>query len=253
MSNNQSSDHKITRFLSGKGFYLVLALCLAGAGTAAWLAVNNTVGDVEQSKPQNIAQLPPQEEQWGFPQLEEAGQTQSGIEKPLPSSSQPQEQPSSSTEPAASETGLEQSGEPVSSPKLQFVLPNNGEIFADFSNKELVKNETLGDWRTHNGIDIKADAGAEVVSVAAGTVIDVRNDPLWGNVVEVEHAGGLVSIYCGLAKNVAVKKGDAVKTGAKLGTVDYIPSESALPSHLHFELKKDGNWVDPLTTMDKRA
>ena len=75
MSNNQSSDHKITRFLSGKGFYLVLALCLAGAGTAAWLAVNNTVGDVEQSKPQNIAQLPPQEEQWGFPQLEEAGQT----------------------------------------------------------------------------------------------------------------------------------------------------------------------------------
>lgn len=253
MPNNQSSDHNFTRFLSGKGFYLVLALCLAGAGTAAWLAVNNTAGEIGQPEPQNIAQLPSQPEQWGFPQLEEAGQTQSGVELPLPSSSQPQERPSSSAPSAASETGSEQSGEPASSQALQFVLPNNGEIFADYSNQELVKDETLGDWRTHNGIDIKADAGAEVVSVAAGTVIGVRNDPLWGYVVEVEHADGLVSIYCGLAKNVAVKEGDPVKTGAKLGVVDYIPSESKLPAHLHFELKKDGKWVDPLTTMDKRA
>lgn len=254
MSNNPYSDNSFTRFLSGKGFYAVLALCLVGAGTAAWLAVGNTMAETEPPAPQpdkQIAQQLSQAQQWGFPLLEEAGQSQADVPAEIPSRPAPpvSEPPAAQQEPKAEE---QPPAAPAAKPSLSFVLPIDGEIFADYSNGQMVKNETMGDWRSHNGIDIKADEGTPVKAVANGVVTAVKSDALWGFVIEIEHSGDLKSIYCGMGKDIPVRKGDEVSVGQQIGTVGHIPAESLLPLHLHFEMKKADKFVSPLDTMNKR-
>ena len=249
------SDHyenKFTRFLSGRGFYIVLAFCLAGAGTAAYLAMETGNGDSVTSQPQSIAQSLPKAEEWNFPQLEEAAGSQGGIkvESSQPSSSSSKEA-SLSTPRSDAPAGSNQSGVPASSVKTSLVMPIDGEIFTPYSNGALVKSETLGDWRTHNGVDIAAEQGTAVKAAAQGKVTKVRSDALWGYVVEVTHSSGITTTYCGLSKQLSVKEGDSVKLGQVMGLVGYIPAESLMPSHLHFECKQNGKYIDPLSLMKK--
>lgn len=110
---------------------------------------------------------------------------------------------------------------------------------------------TLKEWRTHNGIDIKADKNMAVHAIADGEVIRVDKNSLWGNIVEIKHAGNIVSRYCGLGQDIAVKEGDKVKIKQSIGIVDTVPAEISLPTHLHFEMEKNGILVDPLEAMNK--
>ena len=75
----------------------------------------------------------------------------------------------------------------------------------------------------------------------------MRSDALWGYVVEITHPDGTLSSYCGLAKQPQVKKGDDVALGQVIGAVGYLPAESLMPSHLHFECRRDGKYVDPMS------
>lgn len=250
------SENKFTGFLSGKGFYVVLAFCLAGAGTAAYLAMETGTGDATvqpPTQPSTITREYSAADEWNFPQLEEAAGKQDGvkIESSQSSSSSSKEQ-SSSNQPAERSTGSGQSGVPASSAKLSLTMPIEGEVFTPYSNGALVKSETLGDWRTHNGVDISAEQGAAVKSAAKGKVTAVRSDSLWGYVVEITHSNGVVSRYCGLAKQLSVKEGDSVKLGQVIGLVGYIPAESLMPSHLHFECKQNGKFIDPMSITSKK-
>ncbi|MEG1932569.1 MAG: M23 family metallopeptidase, partial [Pygmaiobacter sp.] len=125
-----------------------------------------------------------------------------------------------------------------------FVLPLAGQVTAAYSGDELVYSETLGDWRTHNGLDITAASGAEVKAAMAGTVASVKDDPLWGTVVEVK-TEELTLRYCGLNSTTKISEGKLVSQGDLLGTLGEIPAETALEPHLHFEVLKNGTLVDP--------
>jgi len=98
----------------------------------------------------------------------------------------------------------------------------------------------------HQGIDIGAPKGTKVVSALDGVISDVRTSPEYGLLVEVEHAGGLSSVY-GHLDSATVSAGETVKKGDSLGTVG--DSGNATGPHLHFELRKDGLEVDPLTIL----
>jgi murein DD-endopeptidase MepM/ murein hydrolase activator NlpD len=223
-------------FLSGKGFYVALALCLAGAGAAAYFAANTTDVAAESQIPQSevAAQSAPAQE----------------IENPVENVPLDEErevltdwqEPLSEDEP----TAATQTDVPT---EVSFLLPVSGEVFETFSNGELVKNTTLGDWRTHNGIDIAADEGTNVAAAADGTVRTIESDPLWGTVITIDHGDGLVSASKGLTKNVTVKAGDSVAKGQVIGEIGTAAAESMSPAHLHFEMTKDGSYVDPLETM----
>ena len=241
MSNNQIPDNAFSRFMSGKGFYVALFLCLAAAGAAAWLAVGQSL-DVTEPPVDSSIQSQPVEPDFGL--LEDANQSQPGVAVESSQSALPS---SSSEEPKASQT--EEVAAPVVEPAIEYMLPITGEIIAAYSDGELVKNETLGDWRTHNGIDIAAETGAAVVAAGTGTVSSVKNDSLWGYVVEIEHADGHVTTCCGLGKDVSVAQGDRVVIGQKIGTVGSIPCESLLPGHIHFEVKKNSELVDPAASL----
>jgi murein DD-endopeptidase MepM/ murein hydrolase activator NlpD len=132
-------------------------------------------------------------------------------------------------------------------PKPPVVMPVTGEITVPFSNGELVKSPTLGVWKTHDGIDIASPVGAPVVSMSQGKVSEVFTDPLWGICVVIDHGDGLLSCYFGLDTKVPVSVGQEVGAGEIIGAVGNTAEiEIAEVPHLHFALKKNGAWIDPV-------
>ncbi len=130
--------------------------------------------------------------------------------------------------------------------KPAFAWPVQGDVLRAHSADAPVFLPTMSAWSTHEGIDIAAAAGDSVVAALSGTVSAAYNDPLLGNVIEVQHPGGFVSRYAGLSTLSLLRIGDPVKTGQLLSPLDKpMALESEDPSHLHFELLRDGEWVDP--------
>ena len=134
---------------------------------------------------------------------------------------------------------------PASAPSL-VVPPLTGETVAAFSMEALQYSETMGDWRTHNGVDVAAEAGTPVCAAAAGTVLDVRDDDLMGTTVVISHDGGLDTVYANLQALPTVEVGDYVTAGQVIGAVGRTAlGESAQGAHLHFSVTRNGEFVDP--------
>ena len=97
--------------------------------------------------------------------------------------------------------------------------------------------------KIHNGIDIKAVTGAAVMSSVDGTVTYAGRNGGYGNFIEVRRRDGLTVRYAHLNKiNTVV--GNNVKMGEKIGEVGSTGVSTG--SHLHFEVLKDGNSVNPM-------
>lgn len=96
------------------------------------------------------------------------------------------------------------------------------------------------------GIDIKfADDNAfDVVASLSGTVTEVKEDPLLGNVVVLSHANDVTTYYASLGE-VNVETNDEVNQGDLLGTAGQNLFGKDNGTHVHFELRKDGKDVNP--------
>lgn len=127
------------------------------------------------------------------------------------------------------------------------VRPLNGEILNEFSDGELVKSKTLNVWKTHDGVDIAGAADEKVKSMTSGTVTRVYEDQMLGACVIVDHGGGLEGYYCNLSKDIPVTEGQSVSAGTIIGSVgNTAEGEISEDSHLHFAVKKNGDWIDPI-------
>lgn len=130
--------------------------------------------------------------------------------------------------------------------ELSFERPVEGEIVRDFAIDNLIYSETLQEWTTHTGIDIKADKTTVVKAAEAGTVKTIKNDPRYGLTIVVEHANGFQTVYSNLLTSEFVVEGEKVEKGQSLGTVGNTAAfEIADEPHLHFEILKDSVQVDP--------
>ncbi len=130
--------------------------------------------------------------------------------------------------------------------EVEYNMPLTGELQKEFSVDELLWDDTMQDWRTHNGIDIASDVGAEVDTAGAGVVIDSYEDATYGFVVKVQHADGIVTIYKNLEKTV-VEKDDILDKGQMIGTVGNKGAfELAQKPHLHFEVIAEDKNINPL-------
>lgn len=124
--------------------------------------------------------------------------------------------------------------------------PLQGEVVMAFSVDELLYNETLEDWRIHDGVDISAAAGMTVLAACSGTVTDVFDDALMGTTVRIDHNDGYCTTYANLEKEPPVFVGEAVSAGQVIGTVGTTAAaEAAQGPHLHFSVTKDGDVVNP--------
>ena len=130
--------------------------------------------------------------------------------------------------------------------EIEFMKPIEGELVKSFAKDNLIYSETLEEWTTHLGIDIKADENAEVVAVEAGTVKTIKNDPRNGFTITIEHENGYQSVYSNLQDSELVVEGEKVEKGQVIATIGKTAvSESKEESHLHFELLKDYEPVNP--------
>lgn len=130
--------------------------------------------------------------------------------------------------------------------ELIFSYPVEGEILRDYAMEELVYSETLDEWTVHQGIDIKADRTTVVKATEAGTVVAIKNDPRYGLTVIIEHEDGYKTVYSNLLTTEFVVEDEKVEKGQSVGTVGNSAAfEIADEPHLHFEMLKDGEYVNP--------
>jgi len=102
----------------------------------------------------------------------------------------------------------------------------------------------LQNWRAHNGVDYSAPTGTAVRAVADGVVALAGRQNGYGNVVQVQHAGGKSTLYAHLSR-IDVRAGQRIEQGQSVGAVG--ATGWATGPHLHFEFRVNGQFQDPLT------
>ena len=108
----------------------------------------------------------------------------------------------------------------------------------------------LHDWRLHTGQDLGADQGTPVYAVSAGRVVSAGPSGGYGNVVVLQHGGGVQSYY-GHLSQIVVPPGAQVKAGQLVGRVGSTGLSTA--PHLHLEIRQDGRPVDPVPFLRARG
>ena len=152
------------------------------------------------------------------------------------SSSSAKPSTSSSAAPAASAstTQTASSSSSVGSANGTYGWPASGKIIQNFGG-------------LNKGIDIAGSEGEKVHAAVNGTVLFDGQVQGYGKVVMIRDKDGCVSVY-GRVKSISVKQGDQVRKGqaiAVMGTTDVSP-------RVHFEIRKNGKPIDPLTMLQKR-
>ena len=130
--------------------------------------------------------------------------------------------------------------------EMSFIAPVSGEIIKDFATDTLIYSNTLEEWTTHSGIDIKADKTTVVAAAESGVIESIKTDPRYGLTITMTHSDGFKTIYSNLLTTEFVSEGETVEKGQTIATVGESASfEIADEAHLHFEIYKDGNLVNP--------
>lgn len=122
----------------------------------------------------------------------------------------------------------------------QFMWPANGPLTSGFGMRV---HPIFGDTRMHTGIDIGASYGSSVFAAGAGSVVYTGTLGGYGNVVVIDHGGGLGTTYNHLSA-FSVSEGSTVAAGDPVGAVGC--TGYCTGPHLHFEVRVNGNPVDPM-------
>ncbi len=100
-----------------------------------------------------------------------------------------------------------------------------------------------GAVHSHSGLDISAPTGADIIASKGGTVIQAGYNGAYGNCVQIDHGGGMVTVY-GHCSALYVSSGQQVSSGQVVGAIGST-GQSTGP-HLHFEVRINGVRVDPM-------
>lgn len=127
-----------------------------------------------------------------------------------------------------------------------FTMPVDGEVLREYAKDKLVYSDTLKEWITHPGVDIKAEKTSVVKSSADGRISIIKNDPRYGLTVIIEHTNGFKTIYSNLLTAEFITAGEEVASGQTIGTIGNTATFEVLDEpHLHFEILKDNENIDP--------
>ena len=220
------SNRKFSGNISGKGYYIALILCAVAIGITGYLYYRNAneTQDSLQEQPSTAADA-----------VQEDVQVVAT-------------QPSAPTDAVQETTPATQ---PTTPKTMKTVSPVSGETVHSYAVDCLSYNQTTRDWRTHDGIDIAAEAGTAVCAAADGEVYSVYEDETMGMTVVLVHDDGYSTRYSSLAETVSVSPGDTVTAGQEIGCVGSSALlESAIGDHVHFGVTCNGEPVDPEDFLD---
>ena len=215
------SDNKRTGFGKyGRGYYIALVLCAAAIGITSYVYYRSTEAVPQDQEVLEASALP----------------GEMGEDIPVLATTPKQTRPAT---PGTEATAPARS-------TLQTTFPLEGQEVFSYSMEALSYNRTTRDWRTHNGVDIAAEEGAEVVAAADGEVYTTYEDETMGYTVVIRHEGGYTTCYSSLSKDLQVKAGDKVTMGQVIGTVGTTALvETVLGPHVHFSVTYQDNPMDP--------
>ena len=192
-NQDKNPEKRSVRFIEGKGFYIALVLCAAVIGVSAWSLLADTKTMDDERAHSAVLEVVP------TPIV------------PVPETPQPT--PELSPEPEIpAEEAAETAAQDV------YLWPVDGAVTRAYAMTALAYDETMADWRTHDGIDIAADYGAVVSAMASGTVTQVYHDDRYGTTVVTERADGLRCTYANLESIPTVNVGDSVSAGDTIGS-----------------------------------
>lgn len=215
-------NNKFLKFVKEKGYYIVLLICAVAVGVTGYFILRTD--REEEPAVEVIASV--------------SSDTQIGVSTG--------EEPSESSEP----TETTQGNEPETSTEPEAFWPTapvDGEALTAFAADHLAYNATTRDWRTHEGVDLAAELGQEVLAAADGTVYTIYDDENYGTTVVLRHTGGFITHYANLSEEVMVSVGQTVERGDVLGTVGQTANaETATAPHLHFAMFLENVPVDPM-------
>lgn len=214
----KNSKTTILSFFKRNAVYLVLALCiLAVALSVTFILINRTK------------------------MIESELNKEPEINQPVDTPNDPLDP----SDPVDKPDGPVDPSEPVVEP-LTFCLPVENATTIEYYSETMVFNSTLGRFSSHKAIDFYAEEGSTVFAVADGTVKSVETTMLTGVTITIDHGDGLLSIYNSLADAEGVAVGDVLKKGDTIGEVSTSNrQEYKAGAHLHFEMQKDGELIDP--------
>lgn len=267
------------KLISSRGFHTVLVFCIICAGTAAILiAVYNMTSSMDY----DVQKLVPEEKinQTANKSIKQKEEQPANKEENISQSAQ-----SSIASVSINNKGIEskeeksieskegKSIEPKEAEKStinvntnnksdtnwdaktklsEYIMPVSGEVIFDYSNDKLVYSKTLNEWRVHNGIDIASVRGTPVLAAFSGVVSKVETDSGLGIMVTIKQDDGNKAIYANLASSETVTFNQKVKQGDIIGSIGNTASFEALePPHLHFEVHKNNEPVNPKKYLPK--
>ena len=222
-----SNNHQTGRGFGAKGYYIALILCAAAIGISGYLYYRNAIQPEESLQNEGMD---------ATVSVDASG----GNEDVAAVATQPQ-----GTSPSTE--GSEATTAPTVKQAIKTTAPVSGETVASYAMDCLSYNETTRDWRVHNGIDIAAEEGTQVLAAADGVVYTTYTDDSYGTTVVIRHDGGYVTTYSSLAEDLSVSAGDTVTMGQAIGCVGSTALlENALGSHVHFSVTYQDNQMDPM-------
>lgn len=237
----KSFYHRFSDFIEGKGFYIVLALCLAAIGLSGWFLFSSLTGEQEEQPVGGTASITVTPAPTPAATVTPVKPTVTATPRPTATVPAVAATPSATVQPTST---------PRSAP-TSLTWPVQGEVLTSYSMETLAYDVTMADWRTHAGVDIAAAAGTEVRAPASGVVVEVTEDVMLGTTVVIDHGGDLTTTCANLASVPTVEVGDEVTVGDIIGSVGNTAiAESALASHLHFSVEREGQSVDPMELLN---
>ena len=238
-----SQNHKKHNKRNELSFYVSLAICITAVGLAVWSTFSsyssfkekrNQVATATATATQANNQVT------GVTVEETTTTTMSTTESTtLPTTVTTTTVPNTSTTMSAVQTMLQVPGNliyPVKDAKVSKPYSENA-----------VYNKTMGDYRSHLGIDFNCKKDANVLSMSDGVVSDIYDDERMGKVVILD-CGTFMIYYSGL-DNVKVQVNDSLSKGDTISNVGEMPCEFEDGNHLHVAIRVNGSYVDPLSVI----
>ena len=179
---NSNENGRLAHFLRRNGVYIALAISIIAVGSVLVAGLSRRLTKTNENGSLNAQQ-----------QVEQkvTGQKDTRTSASGTSASRVTQKPTTTT---VQET-----------PHL-YLLPLTNTVQKPYSADGPQYCKTMNDWRLHLGVDFAGEVGQSVKSVTRGTVRAVKNDPLWGGIVEIDHGVGVITRYCGVKANVAVAR-----------------------------------------------